>query len=164
MRHEKQFHPALLEPLTEKQRNYVLQRMQGQAPKNASVRAGYDGSYYQELEKHEHVRAALDAHYADMRAEHDIQIEDVILGIKAGIEICTEQADGVGVINGWEKLSKICGIAAPERKQVTLSVEGQAVHNQLQQLEEDQLLQLLGKERQLIIDAEFEEVNDEQVG
>ena len=155
---EKQFHPALLDELTPQQQAYVTYRMQGMSPHLANRKADFSDRHYKTLEKHPKIREILDAHYADMQEQFNVTHEKVIAGILSGIETCKLQADGVGMITGWEKLAKFCGIHAPERTELFLSLEGRALQDSLAALDERRLLELVGKQRQLVVDAEFEEL------
>lgn len=153
--------PALFEDLTDRQRQYVDLRMQGFSPYQANKRCGFERTYHAELEALPKIKAIMDAHYASMQQQYDVTQKQVVEGILEGIDICKLQADGVGVINGWEKLARICGLASPEKKEVQISIEGRMVQQQLEELPEHELLALVGKERQLdLLDADYEVETD----
>jgi phage terminase small subunit len=154
------FDAQMLDVLTPKQRRFIEYRMQGFLPSQAAKKAGMDEGYGREFENDPRVKEILAAYYQDETEEHSVTRDKVVAGMLEGIEICKLQADGVGVVNGWEKLARICGVAAPERKELSISVEGQLIQHELHQLDEQQLLALVGRERQLTLDAEFEEVED----
>jgi phage terminase small subunit len=147
-----------LSELTEKQREYVGYRMEGFNPHQAGKKAGFNKSYWVDLERSPTIQPLLAAYFREQQEAHAVTLNDVVKGIKEGIELCTLQADGVGVIGGWEKLARICGIAAAEKKEISITHEGQVAQLHYEALDEQKLLELVGKQRQLVLEGEFEEV------
>jgi len=153
-----------LSELTDRQREYVGYRMEGFSPFQACKKAAFEKTYWIELEEHAVIKPLLTEFFREQQKKHEVSLDEVIEGIKEGIDICKLQADGVGVVNGWEKLARLCGVAAPEKKEINITHEGQVAQIHYAELDEAKLLELVGKQRQLTIDADFEEVDDAEMG
>jgi hypothetical protein len=104
------------------------------------------------------VKAALETGFAENRKRFEVTREDVIDGIKEGIQVAKLTDDAGNIIKGWSEIAKICGLVAPEKKEVTFNTDVPLLPSQLQSVPDALLLKLIGRNRELeIIDGDFEE-------
>lgn len=145
--------------LNPRQRSYVQNRSMGMLPTQAALQSGYRKDESKRLEKLDGIAQALAALQEATAKDYNLSRNDVVEGIIEGIDVCRLQADGVGMINGWEKLARICGIAAPDKKELTLTIDGEIAQRHYTTLSEQDLLALVGKERAL--ETTWESVEDD---
>jgi phage terminase small subunit len=148
------------QPITEQQRTFVKHRVLGMSIVASARLAGYadpETNGYR-LEKTPKLVKLMASERVKYEAAADITRREVIEGIKEGIEIGKAMQEGAVVINGWEKVAKICGLNAPERKEINVNLSGKAQIEHLRTLTDEQLLELANAE---VLEGEFEEVEDD---
>ena len=113
-----------------------------------------------EWEEDEEIKESLARYIAASRREAVYDREKVMEIIEDAVEIARIQGDPRTMISGAQEFNKMQGFYAPERKHVTLETDKDARLKQIEEMDEQQLLEALGKE-QPYIDAEFQELPDE---
>lgn len=155
--------------LTSKERAYVYWRGAGLTPAQAAKNAGFSiRNHYERskriasLEANPNVRKALNRVFEENRVRYQIDRDNVVEGLLEAINVAREQSDSPAMINGWKELARVTGVGAPERKEILLTQSNPSTEA-LKQAPDDELLKLVGKERNLqlaspIEDADFYEV------
>lgn len=156
---------ALMDELTERERKYVQARLVGMTPSQAAKQIGATrpSQEAEVIEARPRVFQALQRGFEEARQRFQVSREDVVSGIQEGIEIARLTSDAGNVIKGWTEIARICGLIAPAKAEVTVSTDQPLLPSKLRELPTAQLLQLVGKQRELeILEAEFEEVTEEE--
>lgn len=94
---------------------------------------------------------------AEVRRHAEITKEDVIHGIKRAIDQATTLADPTAQIIGWREIAKMLGYDAPREVKITISHETATLRKQVSQLDDAELVELLGADN--VIDGDFYEVH-----
>jgi len=94
---------------------------------------------------------------AAMQQRAEITKDDVVAGIKKAVDQADLLADPMAQIAGWREIAKMLGYDAPREVRVTISSEANTRRRQIAQLDDSELIDLLGAED--IIDADFYELN-----
>lgn len=153
--------------MKERDQQYVEFRLLGFTPWQSAKRcgSGYPERDWRLIEEREEVKRAIAEGFAENRRRFEVTREDVIGGIKEGIEVAKLTDDAGNMIKGWSEIAKICGLVAPERKEVVINTELPLLPQQLQTLPDALLLRMIGKTRELeVIDGDFDTVEQVPVG
>lgn len=146
--------------LTEREHKYVQARLLGMTPHQAAKHAGVKSP--DAIEGSPKVYTAIQKGFEEARQRFQVSREEVVEGIKEGIDLARLTSDAGNVIKGWTEIARICGLIAPAKTEVAVSVDQPLLPSKLKELPTEQLLQLVGKRRELeILEAEFEEVMDD---
>ena len=94
---------------------------------------------------------------AAVRQRSEITKEDVIAGYKKAIEQADLLADPMAQIAGWREIAKALGYDAPREVRVTISSDLNTRKRLITQLDDADLVEMLGAED--VIDADFQVVD-----
>lgn len=83
----------------------------------------------------------------------EITKDDVIAGIKKAVDQADVLADPMAQIAGWREIAKMLGYDAPREVRVTISSDLNTRKRQIAQLDDDELVEMLGAED--VIDGDF---------
>jgi len=89
------------------------------------------------------VAAALQARQSADATRLSIRREDVLNGLREAVELARTQGNPMAMIRGWAEITKLMGLASPERVRVELSVGGQAVLDNYNSLSDAELLEII---------------------
>lgn len=154
-----------MDDLSDRERKYVQARLLGMTPAQAAKHLGATrpAQEAEVIEARPRVYQALTKGFDEARQRFQVSREEVVEGIKEGIDLARLTSDAGNVIKGWTEIARICGLIAPAKTEVAVSVDQPLLPSKLKELPTEQLLQLVGKRRELeILEAEFEEVSDEE--
>lgn len=130
-------------PFSERELAYIAARSRGVLPKASALEAGYSqGSAYASLEDRPKIQAAIARNLAINAQQAQLTRQDIIDGIKKAIDDAVMLADPQAQIAGWKELGKLCGLYAPEVKELHLSMTASKMQGRLAQMSEDELLEL----------------------
>ncbi len=152
--------------MNEKEQQYVEQRLLGLSPWQAAKRigSGFPERDYKSMEARPEVKQALEAGFAENRQRFEVTRQDVIDGIKEGIQVAKLTDDAGNIIKGWTEIAKVCGLVAPEKKELTVNTDVPLLPSQLHSVPDALLLKLIGRTRELeIIDGDFEQFEEVSV-
>ena len=71
----------------------------------------------------------------------------IVEGFLEAVDIARMKADPTAMVQGWREIGRMCGFYEPQRTVVDVSVSGQVMVQQLQQMTDAQLIQILEEER-----------------
>jgi hypothetical protein len=147
-------------PLREK---YIDARVQGFSPKQAAKRAGYaTPNEWETLEKHPEVIKALTK--LEEQVSKDITRkftrEKVLELVDEGLEMSRSARDPMAFFRGVQEVNKMQGHYAPEKRELALAPELDALRGQLAEMSEADLLEKLGGEKGITVDGEFKVVEE----
>ena len=71
----------------------------------------------------------------------------IVEGFLEAVDIARMKADPTAMVQGWREIGRMCGFYEPQRTVVDVSVSGQVLVQQLQQMTDAQLIQILEEER-----------------
>ena len=130
--------------MTPKQRAFAEQYVLDHCGAAAAVRAGYAPKAARqtacELLSKPEVWALVAEHEADAERSLGLTRERVIAEIKRAIALAREQGNPAAQIAGWREIAKICGYYAPERKQIELRGDHDALRAQLEVMNDAELI------------------------
>lgn len=135
---------------------FVQNLRNGMSQAQAAKNAGYSNPtrIATELLKRAEVIKVLRAEFDRTAKELEITRQDVLEGLKEAIEAARLMSDPQAMIAGWREIAKICGYYAPEEKRITLNSDQQGRINEMDEMSDEELAALMGKEA-LTIDGEF---------
>ena len=79
-------------------------------------------------------------------------------GLLEAIDMAKDMRQPGGMISGYKEIGRMCGFYEPERREITLSVDGQRMIEQMRTISKEKLLELASE--QDAIEAQFEVVSD----
>ena len=82
----------------------------------------------------------------------------VMLGMLEAIDMAKDQRQPNTMVSGWKEIGRMCGFYEPERREISLSVNGQRILQELKSIPKEKLLELASE--QDAIDADFEVLDD----
>ena len=132
-----------------KQAAFVQEYLIDRNGAGAAVRAGYSQRTARQI-AHKlltkpDVAAAVAAGEAQIARGAAITRQKVLDGLQEAIELARARLDPSAMIRGWATLAKLCGYYSAERHEVRISAEGLALHRELEQLSDAELLALVAK-------------------
>lgn len=139
--------------LTQMQKRWVDNIMQGMTKAGAALAAGY--AHSGDYRSFQDNKAVKDYHKECIETERErtrITREDVINGMKTAIDDAQVLGDPSSQIKGWTEIGKILGYYAPEKKELQLGADAQALLASLEGLSTEQLLQMAGPD---VIEGDF---------
>ena len=68
----------------------------------------------------------------------------VIKELQASIEIARGKGDAAAMIRGWSEIAKLCGLYAPERKEVQVSASAGRMRDKFEAMTDEELLAIAG--------------------
>lgn len=86
--------------------------------------------------------------------------EQAVLDLKEGIEMAKTAKEPQSLARCVNELNRMHGFLAPEKKEIEIDVQHQTYKTRLEHMDDADLLKLIGGERGLITDVEFEEVEE----
>lgn len=156
--------------LTQKQRRYVENIMQGMTKAGACIAAGFTlSNEYTKFQDLEPVKQYHKELIEKERQRMEITREDVLNGMKTAIDDAQVLGDPNAQIKGWTEIGKILGYYAPKKQELSLDSDAQALLSRLQDLPTEKLLELAGPDAIegdfFVHTSEFEvvEADDEEV-
>jgi hypothetical protein len=147
----------LIARLNPQERAYVDARLLGLTPHQAAARANFAHPEvaWPIQEAKPAVSAAIAAGFEEAKQKFQVTREEVVDGIREGIDIAKLASDAASVIRGWSEIARICGLVAPQQTQVKVDVTTQMLlPSQYQELSDAELLRLVDKQRTL--EGEYE--------
>jgi hypothetical protein len=151
--------------LTERERKYVQARLLGMTAIQAAKHIGAlrPKQEAEVIESRPRVYQALTRGFEEARQQFRVTRDEVVEGIREGIDMARLISDAGNMIKGWTEIARICGLIAPVQTEVKVSTDQPLLPSKLKELSTEQLLQLVGKRRELeILDVEYEEVTDDE--
>lgn len=112
-------------------------------------------------DEHEGFQKAVAKHYNQMIGATNMSRRQVMKGILEAIDMAKDQRQPNSMITGWKEIGRMCGFYEPERREISLSVNGQAMLEELKTASREKLLQLA--QEQDAVEAEYVEIVEEDV-
>lgn len=130
---------------------FVLNIEGGLHQEQAAKAAGYKKprTAAAQLMERPHIKARIQAAFRRTREELAMTREKFLNGLQEAIEMAKMKEDPAVMVQGWREVGRACGYYAPEEKRVVLSSE-QDIVKQLENLSEEELLELMGREQRVI--------------
>ena len=114
----------------------------------AAVRAGYAPKAARqmasELLTKPNIRSLVAQHEAEAAESLAVSRERVIAELQAAIDLAREQGNPAAMIAGWREIGRMCGYYAPERRQIELRREPDALRAQYETMTDAELLAIVG--------------------
>lgn len=107
----------------------------------------------------EDFRKALTIHYNRMLQATNMSRQQVMKGILEAIDMAKDQRQPNSMITGWKEIGRMCGFYEPERREITVSVDGKQMLEDLKTVSREKLLELANQ--QDIIEGEL--VGDSEI-
>lgn len=132
-------------PLTDMQRAFVKLWASGETILSASVKAGYadGGTFCYRMARMPNVMALYNAEKLAFEQANDMNRKKVMDGLMDGIEMAKMLGEPASVIAGWREIGKMCGYYEPIKVRHEVSIEGKIVHERLNSMSDDELLELI---------------------
>lgn len=142
-------------PLTEQQRLFVKFWAQGESPLSASLKAGYadGGAYAYRMIYMPNILAMYHREKEAYEAASGMTRKRVMDGLLESIEMAKLMAEPSTMVAGWREVGKMCGYYEPTKVQHHISIEGKVIHERLDKLSDDELLELIAKRTQALTGA-----------
>ena len=137
---------SVLRPLTERQKEFVNDVMEGGSAAGSVGRAAS-------------VKEALAEARSEMQDLTKLRRLDIVEGIMDGISMAKLAAEPATVIRGWVEIAKILGLDQQERTQRQLSTNAQTLQNQLMNMSTADLLEMAAANMPQPIEGEAKRVN-----
>ncbi len=129
-----------------KQAAFVQEYLIDRNGAGAAVRAGYSRRAARQIAHklltNADVAAAVAAGEAQMARGAEITRQKVLEGLQEAIELARARSDASAMIAAWREA---CGYYSAERHEVRISADGLALHRELEQLSDAELLALVAK-------------------
>lgn len=169
-----------LSMLTERQKRFVLFVAEGKPVKTALRLAGYTNEHASHnglatrMMQNPRIQEAV--RHLHKRYENAIVAsrKQVLEGFLEAIEQAKMMSDPAVQIAGWREIGKMCGYYAPEVKEVNINVGAKRVIGQLEVMSDQELLEMIEKDREAIegavtqvaedIDGQLASVDTEEDG
>lgn len=151
------------QPLTEMQRAFVTYHVHHKLNQTAAARqAGFNqpGTSANALMKNPKVIKAIAVEREEYAKASGMTKQKVIDGFAEAIDLARIKADPIAMIAGWREVGKMCGFYEPQKTEVRVSVQGQVLLQQLNNMTDEQLLQM-AEEDPSILEGEFLDVTDQ---
>lgn len=137
---------------------YIESRIAGLTPIQSARRAGYTDAWRhaKELEEHPEVKAALQVARSEVTSTKNAMYtrEKVFELIEEGLQMSKSAGDPMAFFKGVQEINKMQGFYAAEKHELGISPELAALQGQLSGLTDAQLLERLGGEQGIVIDAD----------
>lgn len=134
-------------PLTKRQRRFVDEFALSLNGAAAATRAGYAPGSAKvaaaRLLTKVNVQAALARHESAAARAMEMSRQRVVQELQAAVELARHKNDPMAMVAAWREIAKICGLYAPERKQLSVSADQTSVLERLTALSDQQLLALI---------------------
>jgi len=149
--------------LTERQKQYALFVAEGKPAQTAARLAGYS-LHKRDVERRLSQNPRISAAVQHLHGRYENAIvasrKQVLEGFLAAIEQAKLLSDPAVQVAGWREIGKMCGYYAPEVKEINVNVGAKRVIGQLEVLSDQELLQLIEKDREAIEGEAMEVLND----
>ena len=132
-------------PLTEMQRQFVVNLVDHQMSQTAAARAAgaaQPGTAAHDWMRHPKIERAIAERRAEYAAASRVTKKRVIDGFLESIEMAKIKADPLTMIAGWREVGKMCGFYEPTKAKIEVSVQGQVLLQRLNGLSDEELLKL----------------------
>ncbi len=132
-------------PLTEMQRQFVVNLVDHQMTQTAAARAAgfaQPGTAANQMMQHPKIERAIAERRAEYAAASQVTKKRVIDGFLESIEMAKVKADPLTMIAGWREVGKMCGFYEPTKAKIEVSVQGQVLLQRLNGLSDEELLKL----------------------
>lgn len=150
-------------PLTEQQRMFVYFFVEEKQTQTASARlAGYSnpGTAAMDLMKNPKIQAAIAESRAEYAAASQMTKKKVIDGFLEAIELAKTMAEPASMVSGWREVGKMCGFYEPTKHEIKVSIRGEMMLKQMQNMTDEELLALAEQGGGVTLDGNFEEIED----
>lgn len=151
------------QPLTEMQRVFVMGLVHHKLNLSAAARnAGFrqPASSATALMKNPKVIKAIAIEREEYAKASGMTKQKVIEGFAEAIDLARIKADPIAMIAGWREVGKMCGFYEPQKAEVRISVQGQVLLQQLNNMTDEQLLQM-AEDDPSILEGEFLDISDQ---
>lgn len=132
--------------LTEKQRQYVVNRVEHGMTQSAAARAaGYSLSspaVITQLDTNPKIQMAMAKKRAEYAKASQMTRQKVIDGFSEAIAMAKQQGDPIVMVAGWREIGKMCGFYEPTKTKLEVTVNGQIALEKIQSLSDAELLAL----------------------
>ena len=132
-------------PLTEMQRQFVVNLVDHQMTQTAAARAAgasNPGTAAYEWMRHPKIERAIAERRAEYAAASKVTKKRVIDGFLESIEMAKIKADPLTMIAGWREVGKMCGFYEATKAKIEVSVQGQVLFQRLSAMSDEELLKL----------------------
>ena len=142
-------------PLTEQQRQFVLNWASGESISVAAVKAGFNdnSSYAYRMAAQPSILAAYHAEKVKYEASADMSRKKVMEGLLDGIELAKLEGSSASVIQGWKTVGQMCGYFEPVKHRIEVSVTGAITLDRINQLSDEELIKMIEAGTQAMLPA-----------
>lgn len=102
-------------------------------------------------------RIALDREHRRSQAVSNMSRKRVMYGLLEAIDMAKDMQQPNTMVSGWKEIGRMCGFYEPERREISLSVNGQQILQELKSIPKEKLLELAAE--QDAVEAEFEVID-----
>lgn len=151
------------QPLTEQQRLFVNYLVHDRMTQTAAARlAGYNNPAVSAVQmmKNPKIMKALSIEREEYAKASGVTKKKVIDGFLEAIDMAKIKADPIAMVSGWREVGKMCGFYEPQKREVSISVNGQVMLQRVQSMSDEELLQLVEHEPEALA-GEFSVVPEE---
>jgi hypothetical protein len=129
----------------------------GEICKQAGIRPSQLSKWKKNSKRFGH---ALAKEHRRSQAVANMSRKNVMAGILDAIDIAKDMRQPSGMITGWKEIGRMCGFYEPEKREITLSVNGQSLADQMKGLTREQLLEIASQQDVPLIEGEFEIIDE----
>ena len=139
--------------LTPLQNAYVHWRRQGFTGIQSAKRAGYSEpkQSHRENARNPLIKRLVTEGEEELRVRFKVDRDRVVEGIMEALSVAREQSDAKIMLQAWTDVARITGVQAPEVKRVEMEAHTQVDHHHITHASDRELLELIGRERELDI-------------
>lgn len=145
---------ASIDQFTPQERKFIESYAMGMTQTQAATAAGYanPSSRGRDLLLRNDVKDAVAVLQAKFEEEAGYSRKQFVADMIEAIGMARNLSDPLAMIAGARELGKACGYYAEEKKKVEVTVNGAVLHR-LEQLSDEELLKLVEKQNQNVIDV-----------
>lgn len=132
-------------PLTERQRQFVVNLVDHRMTQTAAARAAgsaQPGTTAYEWMRHPKIERAIAERRAEYAVASQVTKKRVVDGFLESIEMAKIKADPLTMIAGWREVGKMCGFYEPTKAKIEVSVQGQVLIQRMNSMSDEELLKL----------------------
>ena len=112
------------------------------------------------LDEDDEFKRAMTIHYNQMLRATRMSRKQVMKGILEAVDLARDQRQANTMITGWKEIGRMCGFYEPERREITLSVNGKQMIEDMKTMTREKLLELASE--QDTIEAEFIRIDEDE--
>ena len=107
-------------------------------------------------------RIALDKEYRRSQMVSNMSRKRVMHGMLEAVEMAKDMRQPNTMVSGWKEIGRMCGFYEPERREISLSVNGQQILQELKSIPKEKLLELAAE--QDAVEAQYEVISADELG